>query len=130
MPLYGVAQAGSNATSPGLNLTSILPGQSFTLFNGEAGSANPSSVAFSNAMSPVQISDPIQFTISWDAISSGGTTVNIQGANQDLDAQYQTLFQSVNMTLDKYTDTGNFRYYRATVSGYANGGNVTVIAQH
>lgn len=124
MPNYGVAQAGSNdPPNQGLNLTELIPGDKFTLFNAESPTAPQASVAFNRGPAVGTITpSPLVFTI---AAASG--TVDIQASNQDVDATYQSQNTSTSLAHDSYSDQGIFAYYRAKLT--AGTGPVTVIVQ-
>ena len=128
MPNYGTPQAGFNQTSPGLNLTTLLPGDRLALFNAETPTAPQASVAFARGYAPQGQPPRITFTVAFAAQPTA--VVQIQGANQDLDAQYQTLFSSaVNDQTSSYVDNGCFAFYRARLDSQTAGGALTVIAQ-
>ena len=128
MPLYGVAQAGSNVTS-GLNLTTLGVGESLKLFDGtETPGAGVKSVAFSRGAGSGPVpGGGITFTI--DFPSSSTDSLVIQAANQDVDADYQTIFTSTNNRHDNFTDTVFYEFYRAELVTYSGGGMPVVIAQ-
>lgn len=122
MPNYGVVQAGGV-------LTAIQPGDSIALFNAESPAAPPqASVAFCTGYSPGGGAPaPILFTIDFAAAPTDSLV--IQGANQDIDANYQTLYTSTNRQHDFYADAGGFAFYRAKLVSQSAGGAVTVIAK-
>lgn len=128
MPLYGVAQAGGNQTSPGLNLTDVSPGDTFILFNAETLTAPQASVAFNRGFGPGMSDQGTTFQIKFAATPVTGTLA-IQGSNVDIDGSYETLYTSTNVQYDSYTDTGRWRFYRAKLLTQSAGGAVTVIAQ-
>lgn len=78
-------------------------------------------------MSPSGDDAGTSFTIDFAAAATGSTVV-IQASNQDVDADYQTVFTSTAKQHDAYTDIGRSKFYRALCSTYAAGGNLTVIA--
>ena len=123
MPVYGVAQAGSNATA-GLNLTSLISGDDYVLFNAETLTAPQASVAFAVAYSVN--GEPVTKTFTMDFASSPTAALLIQGANVDTDANYQTLYTSTNIQHDNYTDTLAFKYYRAKLSTGGSSNALTV----
>lgn len=122
MPLYGAVQSGSN-------LTSVEPGESYTLFNAETLTAPQSSIAFLRGYTP-GAGQPagIVFTVHF-AAASPTATVAIQASNGDSDLLYQTVGSIVNVQNGYYADAGNFKYYRAQLVSQSSGGALTVIAQ-
>ena len=145
MPNYAIAQAGSNPATPavtqgqgaagqpgGFNLSVINPGENITLFNAETPTAPQSSVAFLRGVGPMETPAGIAFTIS-TSIANPTISVLIQGSNQDIDSQYQTVYTSTNKQNDFYADAGEFLFYRAKVNSGTSGGGgygtITVIAQ-
>ncbi len=109
-------------------LTAVSPGDRITLFDGtEAPAALVTSLEFVRAPGPTQVPAGIVFTIDFAAAPTD--SLLIQGANVDLEADYQTLFTSTNTQHDYYHDAGNFLYYRAKLNTYAAGGMPVVIAQ-
>lgn len=140
MPLYGAAQSGSSATlsfdgagnpiytpKPGLNLTSLGPGEFMKLFDAEVVAAGQASIAISRGNSPSAADNGITFQIIW--ASAPTAVIEIQGSNVDVDADYETLYSSSNVRYDNYTDTVRWQYYRAKVISYSAGGACTVNAQ-
>lgn len=129
MPTYGIPQSGYSATS-GLNLTSVVPGDSFTLFDGtETPASGLKSVAFSRGYSPGASDNGISFDCSG---MPSGSVIDIQAANQDLDASYSSV--SGGLTPDAngnatYTDVGRSAFYRAVLTTYTTGAMSKVIAQ-
>lgn len=129
MPLYGVAQSGYSATS-GLNLTSIVPGDSYTLFDGtETPASGLKSVAFSRGPAPGGADNGISFDISG---MPSGSVIDIQAANQDVDGSYSSV--SGSLTPDAsghatYTDVGRSAFYRAVLTTYTTGAMSVVKAQ-
>jgi len=126
MPLYGTPQAGSNPT-PGLNLTSVIPGDSFTLFDGTESAANGlASVAFNRGYSP---NGSNTCTFYCEGIPAS-CTVDIQSANDDVEADYSTLASITSSTVPPaYTDIGTARYFRAKLSAYSSGAMPVVKVQ-
>jgi hypothetical protein len=128
MPNYGIPQSGSQLPpNQGLNLAVINPGDSIVLFNAESPAAPQPSVAFARGVGPMNIPAGIVFTISFAAAPTDSLV--IQGSNQDIDSQYQTLYTSTNKQTDFYADLGEFLFYRAKLVSQSAGGAVTVIAQ-
>lgn len=122
MPLYGVAQAGSNPPpNQGLNLTSLIPGDFYELFTGaETPVQGMTSVAINRGIAPAFVDNGITFYING---GPAGAKVAIQGANIDTDADY---FQLDEETLDSngaavYTDTGRAAFYRVKLTAYTSG---------
>lgn len=141
MPIYGVAQAGSSATltfdsagnpiytpTPGLNLTTLQIGEYMKLFDAEAGVTGKTSVAIARGNPAGSADNGITFQIIWSGTPTG-STVEIQGSNVDVDADYETLYQSVATQFDNYTDTVRWNFYRAKLTVYASGTNLTVNAK-
>ena len=128
MPNYGIPQAGS-FPNPANNLTALLPGDSFVLFNAESPSAGQASVAFNRAPGyGDERPAGIVFTASW-AVTNAGNTMQIQGANVDVDAEYNKNILQTIAGNGFYSDQGNFAFYRAKLTAYVSGAPVTVIAQ-
>ena len=131
MPLYGVAQAGSNAPpNQGLNLTSLIPGDFFELFTGaETPSNGLASVAIARGTAPGFTDAGITFYVTGGAAVS--TKIDIQGSNLDADGDYFTL---ATITPDAagngaYTDAGRAAFYRAKLSAYSSGAMPIVSCQ-
>ena|ERR1019366_7152669 len=118
MPAY-------NSPQPGGVLTDLRPGDPlYYLWNAETPAAGTASVAFCRGQSPSGSDEGMTFQMSW-AVAPTGTVV-IQGANQDIDALYETLWTSTSTQLDNYTDTTRRTFYRAKLVEYAAGGALTV----
>ncbi len=120
MPVYGVAQVGNNPV-PGLNLTSIIPGDSYTLFDGtETPAQGLASVAFSRGYSPGVSDNGVTFYVTGLPASA---TVDIQGSDTDIDGDYTQLWQISPDTNGNgaYTDVGRPAFYRALLSTYSSG---------
>ena len=126
MPIYGVAQAGSNPTA-GLNLSVVQPGDSYVLFNGEVITPPQASVAFVRGNSISESDQGMTFQMSFATAPTA--VLVIQGSNVDLDAAYETLWTSTNTQYDNYTDTTRWTYYRAKLVSQSAGGAVTVRVQ-
>lgn len=123
MPLYGVAQAGSNPPpNQGLNLTALIPGDFYELFTGaETPSNGLASVAIVRGTAPAFTDNGITFYVTGGADTS--TKIDIQGSNIDSDGDYYTLDT---ITPDAngngaYTDVGRAAFYRAKLSAYSTG---------
>lgn len=127
MPVYGIAQSGYNASS-GLNLTSIVPGDSFTLFDGtETPVQGMKSVAFSRGYSPGASDNGVSFYVTG---APSGTTVDVQGSNTDVDGSYISLITLTPVSGNAfYTDVGRAAFYRVTLSAYTTGAMAVVKAQ-
>lgn len=130
MPIYGVAQAGYNAPpNQGLNLTSVVPGDSITLFNGtETPSNGLKSVAFARGYSPSGDDAGTTFNVSG---MPSGMTVDVQVAGANVDGDYTSV---VTLTPDSngnaaYTDVGRSPFFRVTISAYTSGAMPIVTAQ-
>jgi len=115
MPLYGVPQAGSN---PDLtkNLSSVGPGASYKLFDGtETPSSGLKSVAFALGEQGGNGGDKT----FWCSGMTAGSVINIEAANEDVDAQYSSI--SGDLTPDAngnvgYADDGESAFYRAVLT--------------
>jgi hypothetical protein len=84
MPLYGVAQAGSNPVA-GKNIVSLEAGQSYTLLDGTETIASQSkSVAYSKGFFS-GFNSPVTFSLSG---CKNGTVIQMQQAGADVDGQY------------------------------------------
>jgi hypothetical protein len=130
VPNYGVAQSGS-FPNQGNNLTTLIPGDlPFYLFNAETPTAPQASVAFCRGFTPGTggATVPLTFEISF-ASASPTAEVDIQGSNTDADADYISLYSSVNQQYDYYSDYGGFRFYRAKLVTYSSGGALTVLVK-
>ena len=115
MPLYG-------SLSP---ITSVQPGESVALFRAETLTAPATSMAVASQPGPGGIDRGTNFTISFPAAPT--SSVLIQAANQDVDADYQTLYTSASAQNDNYSVTVPFLYYRAMLASQSAGGALTVI---
>lgn len=128
--LYGTAQAGFNGPpNQGLNLTSIIPGDSYTLFDGtEPPGVNRTSVAVNRGTAPGFVDNGITFYITG---APNGTTVDIQGSNIDLDGDYLTLATITPNASGNgaYTDVGRAAFYRVKISAYVSGAMPVVTTQ-
>jgi hypothetical protein len=122
MPLYGVAQSGFNGPpSQGLNIASLIPGESITLFSpSDPAGVNQKSVAFARGYSPSAMDNGITFNLS--GIPSA-MTVDVQCAGADIDGDYYTVATLSGDTNGNtaYTDTGRSPFYRLQVSAYTSG---------
>ena len=129
MPLYGINQAGANTAGASHNLTSVSPGDSYTLFNGtETVSTGTASVAYSRGNSPSMNDAGQTFYLSGCA---NGTTVDIQTSNQDVAGTY---FSVNTMTPNAagnaaYTDIGRAQFVRAYIKAFVSGDTPVVIVQ-
>lgn len=122
MPLYGTPQSGGT-------LTSIIPGDSFTHFDGtETPSAGVTSIAFSRGYSPSGDDAGITWYVQFP-LASPSAVVLIQGANSNVEANYQTLDTITDLQQAAYTDTGRAAFYRVKLSAYSSGGMPVVTAQ-
>jgi len=121
--LYGVAQAGYNAPpDQGKNLTALIPGDSYTLFDGtETPSNGLASVAIVRGTAPGFTDAGITFYVTGGPAVS--TTIDIQGSNIDADADYYTLATITPNASGNgaYTDQGRAAFYRAKISAYSSG---------
>ena len=120
MPLFTTPQAGNVRTA-------VYPGDKYTLFDGtESPSAGLKSVAFNRAPGNGQSGNGMVFTV--DFTSAPTATVQIQGANSDIEANYQTL-ATISTQHGYYNDYAEFAYYRAVLSAYSAGGQPVVTVQ-
>jgi hypothetical protein len=120
MPLYNVAQVGGT-------LVALSPGDSMKLFDGtETPSAGLKSVAFNRAIAPNMLPAPLVFTVNFP-LAPSGSSVQIQGSNDDVDGHYQTL-STISTQNGYYADLGEFNYYRAVLATYSSGGMPVVFA--
>lgn len=125
--LYGAPQSGPSPVS-GLNLTSVCPGDSITLFDGtETPVQGMKSVAFSRGVSGTADRGTSFFASGMPA----GSVLSVQAANQDLDGSYFTLYASAPDANGNfaYTDDGRAAYYRVVLSTYVSGAMPVVIAK-
>ncbi len=118
MPLYGIPQAGSN---PDLskNLSDVTVGTSYVLLDGteDIAAETPASVAFARG---TQGSSDNGMTFFASGMGAGGS-VNVQAANEDVDA----LYANVNTIVDDgsgngvggTTDVGRAAFYRVVPVG-------------
>lgn len=122
MPKYGIPQGGGV-------LTQVDPGEGLILFNAEKLTAPQAGLAFARGFtSPGPQPSGSVFTISFPG--AGPTdSVGIQGANVDVDAEYQTLFTSTNLEKDYYNDVGEFAFYRPILLSGGVNLALTVIVQ-
>lgn len=114
MPLYGINQAGSNSDLS-KNLTCVEIGDTYTLFDGtETSDVGTASVAFARGTTGSGDNG-----ITFQATSmAAGYVIDVQSANQDLDAAYTTVAQ---LTPDasgnaNYTDVGRSPFWRVKVT--------------
>ena len=115
--LYGAPQAGSNRDLS-KNLSDVCPGRSYVLLDGTESidSGHPASVAFARG---TQGSTDAGMTFYASGLNGG--SVNIQGANEDIDAMYA----NVNTIVDDgsgngvggTTDAGRSAFYRVVPVG-------------
>jgi hypothetical protein len=114
MPVYGSAQVGGV-------LTTVIPGDFYTLFNGtETPASSLKSVAFERGPSPSGDDAGSTFQVVFPGTTV--STLQIQASNVDVDADYVMVFSSANTTIGNYTDTARWRYYRAVLTAYTSGG--------
>lgn len=107
MPVYGSPQSGG--------VTALNTGDSMNLFNAETVAAGTASIPFARGNGPGST-----FMINFAA--SPTAVVVIQAANNDVEAEYQTIYTSTNLQVDAYTDIGYSDFYRAKrISGSAGG---------
>jgi hypothetical protein len=124
MPNYGIPQAGGT-------LTALQPGDKLTLFNAESPAPPQASVAFARGMGMMSADGGSTFHASF-ATPPTAAVVNIQAANQDIDADYTnvgTLTFTGPQTDQAYTDVGRSAFYRAQLASQSGGGAITVTVQ-
>lgn len=103
----------------------LYPGDlAVKLFSAETVATASKSLAFAKAANTVGAPGTPTFEI--DFASAPTATVTIEGANIDLDADYQILYTSISVQHDNYTDNANWAFYRAHVTSYSAGGALTV----
>lgn len=128
MPVYGISQAGSNADAT-KNLTSLSPGDKFTLFDGtETPVSGLRSVAFSRGCNPGGGTAPTSFTASGMA---SDMRIDITSANDNVAADYVvqiTLAPDANGNAS-YTDQGNSEFWSGVLSTYSSGAMPILKAQ-
>lgn len=114
MPLYATPQAGGV-------LTSVVPGDSYTLLNGtETVATGSKSIAFSRGYSPGADDAGSTFNVSG---CKNGTTIEIEFAGQDVDSLYavsNTLAPDANGN-SGYTDVGRSPCWRSVVLSFVSG---------
>ena len=107
--------------------TALQPGDALALFSAETLTAPQASIAIARAQGPGGVDGGVTFSMQFAAAPTSSLT--IQGANQDIEAAYQTIATSTNKQQDVYTDTGRWAFYRARLASQSAGGALTVIAQ-
>jgi hypothetical protein len=110
--VYGTPQTG---------ITSLVPGDSMTLFDGtEAAAVGLASIPFSRGYSPSGDDAGSSFFVRGGAVT---TAVDVQGANENVDAQYLTLDTLVPDANGNaaYTDIGRAAFYRYKISARGGG---------
>ena len=122
MPKYGDLPSAVGAT--GQLATMLVPGDALTLFNAETLTAPQASIAISIGPAVGGGYAPLTFDIEFAAAPTA--TVAIQGAMNDVDSAYQTLYTSTSLQQDNYADYGKFRFYRAKLLTQSAGGALTV----
>ena len=136
MPNYGVAQAGSIPGTPttvagqtagqpgGFNVVSLVPGDSYLLFNAESPTPAQRSIAFSMGYNPGGGgTPPVLFQATWATTPTA--VVTIYGSNTDVAADYISL-GTINSQGGYYGDAGGFAFYCAELTSQSGGGAVTV----
>lgn len=123
MPKYGDLPSAVGAT--GQSATMLIPGDVLVLFNAETITAPEASIAIAIGPNPGGGYAPLAFDIEFSAAVVTASTL-IQGAMNDVDPAYQTLFTSTNLQQDNYGDLGKFRFYRAKLASQSAGGTLTV----
>lgn len=134
MALWGVAQSGPNVISS-LNLTSVVPGDVFSLLDGtEVIVTGSKSVAFSRGQGIAGTDAGSSFFITGCANS---TQITIQASNgtptdptlATLDASFLDLPGGVFTGNNSYTDVGRAAFYRVKVVVFAAGDVPVVIVK-
>lgn len=122
MPIYGVPQAGYNqGANQGLNLTDLIPGESFVCFDGsESPAVNLASVAFNRGLAPAFTDQGITFYMNG---APPDMVIDVQGSNIDKDADYVTLGQlgPAATGSNTYTDIGRAAFYRVKITTASSG---------
>ncbi len=115
--LYSTPQSGFNPyPNQGLNIASLIPGEAYTLLDGTEPSGAATSVSVARGPSGGQSQAYTTFYVTG---GPNAGTVDIQGSNTDIDADY---FKISTITLDangngSLTDSGSPAFYRCTKSG-------------
>lgn len=118
MPLY---------TSP-FSPTEVVQGDKYTLFDGtETPASGTKSAAINIGVGYGKKPQVIVFTTQFG--TSPTAEVDIQAANENVEASYQTIFTGGGLQQEFYADQGGFAFYRANLSSYASGGMPKVIVQ-
>ena len=120
MPIYGSLPSGGGGT--GVPATELNAGDQIALFNAETPAALQASIAIAVQLGAGQPRGVV-FTVQ-----APGSTIAIQGSNQDVASEYQTLHTTTSLGNDFYSDLGGFCYYRALCTAFTSG-VVSVIAQ-
>lgn len=122
MPNYGIPQSGFNqGANQGLNLTDLIPGESFVCFDGsESPAVNLASVAFNRGLAPAFTDQGITFYMNG---APPDMVIDVQGSNIDLNGDYVTLGQLGPQASgnDAYTDVGRAAFYRVKISTASSG---------
>ena len=124
MPAYGaLANVPTAVNQPA---AALYPGDTMVLFSAEASTdvaKYPGSIAVAIPPAPGGYK-PIVFSIGF--ATTPANNITIQGAMEDREGAYQTLFTSTAKPQDYYSDDGGFKFYRVGPSTSTGGGNVTV----
>ena len=124
MPAYGALS--SAPTAKNQPAAALYPGDSMQLISAEASTDVakwPASIAVAIPPHPGGYK-PILFAIEF--ATTPANNVVIQGAMEDWEAAYQTLFTSAAKRQDYYADDGSFKFYRVGPCTSTGGGNLTV----
>jgi hypothetical protein len=127
MPLFGINQAGGT-------LTSIIPGDSFTLFDAETLTAPQASIAFSRGLSPAAGDNGITFQILFAGAPTAVVKILATNVYQypgkafDL-SEWVVVYSSTDLQQDAYTDIGRSAFYCAYLASQSAGGALTVLVE-
>lgn len=123
MPVYGTPPGTPVAIYPGdFPFPLFGTGSQGGPFAGEIVTAGEKSIAMARGVDTWAGNTYTTFEILWLA---AGTCI-IQGANQDVDASYVTLYTSTSVTTDNYTDVASWSFYRVLSS---SNGTLLVLAK-
>lgn len=121
MPIYGTPQAGSNTAGAAYNIRAVIPGDSFTFFDGTETVANGlASIAFNRGYSPTGSNN---VTVYVQGAPASGFTIDLQGAMTNEEADYYTI---TTITPDANgngaaSDDGTAAFLRMKISAYSSG---------
>jgi hypothetical protein len=99
----------------------LSPGDTINLFNAETPTPPQASIAFTQAYA-AQGQPP---GATFQAIFPGTASVQVQGSNIDVDADYANVGAAITTSGGAVTDTSRLSFYRAKVTALT-GGSITV----